>query len=87
MEKGLPIPREKEERVRPRYLSLRAWGLVMTFLGVAVVIGIAAEAGLKHGLWGLCPLAIGAALLVSAIGEKKDLQRRKHKEMERSQDT
>lgn len=76
MEKGLPLPEQEREEKNPRYLSLRAWGLVMTFLGVAVVIGISAEAGARHGMWGLCPLGIGAALLVAAYTEKKDLKMR-----------
>jgi hypothetical protein len=82
MDKGLPLPEKEREEKNPRYLSIRAWGLVMAFLGVAVVIGISAEAGLRHGMWGLCPLGVGAALLIAAYTEKKDLKMRERSHAE-----
>ena len=66
MEKGLEIPPEPQQKKPPRYLALRAWGLVFALLGAALVIGISAEAGIRHGVWGLVPGLIGVALLVAA---------------------
>jgi NADH:ubiquinone oxidoreductase subunit 3 (subunit A) len=73
MEKGIPIPEEPVKQSPPRYLAMRAWGLVFTLFGVALVVGISAEKGINHGLWGLLPLSIGVALLISAYMERKDL--------------
>lgn len=73
MEKGIDLPEPKEKRKRPRYLAIRAWGLVLFALGIAVLIGISAEAGFKHGLWGLTPLLVGLSLLLAASIEKRDL--------------
>ena len=73
MEKGIELPEEPIKTSPPRYLAMRAWGFVFSFIGIALVLGIAAEAGIRHGLWGLMPLSIGVALLVAAILEKKEL--------------
>lgn len=74
MEKGLPIPEEPVKTKPPRYLAIRTWGLVFFLLGVATVIGITAEAGIRHGVWGLMPLGLGLALLVAAVLERRDYQ-------------
>jgi hypothetical protein len=73
MEKGIPIPEPVRDEKRPAYLSIRAWGLVMFCLGVALVIAIGAAAGFRDGLWGLLPLSIGAGLLIGANLEKRDI--------------
>ena len=73
MEKGIELPEEPVKTSPPRYLAMRAWGFVLTFIGIATVIGISAEEGIQHGLWGLMPLSIGVALLVAAFLEKKEL--------------
>ncbi|MBN1885720.1 MAG: hypothetical protein JW876_09405 [Candidatus Krumholzibacteriota bacterium] len=72
MEKGIPIPEEPARLRPPRYLAIRAWGLVFLFVGIAVMVGIIAEAGIRHGLWGLIPTAMGAALLLSAQLERSE---------------
>jgi hypothetical protein len=73
MEKGIELPETPVKTSPPRYLAMRAWGLVFSLIGLALFIGITAEAGIRHGLWGLMPLSIGIALLVSANLEKKDI--------------
>lgn len=74
MEKGLAIPEEPVKKKAPRYLAIRAWGLVFFLLGVGTFIGITAEAGIRHGVWGLMPLGLGVALLLSAYMERRDYQ-------------
>jgi len=73
MEKGIELPEDPVKTSPPRYLAMRAWGFVFTFLGIALVIGITAAAGIQHGVWGLMPLSIGIAFLVAAYLEKKEL--------------
>ena len=73
MEKGMELPEDPIKTSPPRYLAIRTWGFVFTLLGIALVAGISAEAGLRHGAWGLLPTSIGIALLISAYLEKKDL--------------
>jgi hypothetical protein len=72
MEKGIELPEKPVKTSPPRYLAMRAWGLVFTFIGIALFTGIAAEAGIRHGMWGLMPLSIGVALLVAAYMEKRE---------------
>lgn len=74
MEKGLDIPVEPPKKKPPRYLAIRAWGLVFTLLGLALVIGISGAAGIRHGVWGLVPGMIGVALLVAARLEHAEYQ-------------
>ena len=73
MEKGIELPEEPIKTSPPRYLAMRAWGLVFTFIGIALVIGITAAAGIKYGVWGLTQMSIGFALLIAAYLEKKEL--------------
>ncbi len=73
MEKGIELPEDPVKMSPPRYLAMRAWGLVFTFIGIALVIGITAAAGIKYGVWGLTQLSIGIALLIAAYLEKKEL--------------
>ena len=72
MEKGIELPEEPVKVRPPRYLAMRAWGFVFTLIGIALVIGITAEAGFHHGLWGLMPMSIGVALLIAAYMERKE---------------
>ncbi len=80
MEKGLPIPTD-EEPVRqpgsPGYVRKRAWGLVLTFIGIAVVIsvGLTSSQGYHHASWGAVAIAIGVALLIAAALERKEAGR------------
>lgn len=73
MEKGIELPEDPIKTSPPRYLAMRAWGFVFALIGLATVIGITAEEGIKHGLWGLMPMSIGVALLVAAFMEKKEI--------------
>ncbi len=73
MEKGIELPKDPVKKSPPRYLAMRAWGFVFALIGIATVIGITAEEGIQHGLWGLMPMSIGIALLIAAYLEKKEL--------------
>ncbi len=75
MEKGIPIPEPPKKKRHPRYLAVRAWGLVMTFLGIALVVAISAQTEVKYGLWGLLPLAVGVGLILAAAYEKNEIAR------------
>jgi hypothetical protein len=72
MEKGMPIPQPPEVKKRPAYRTIRVWGLIFTAIGIAVTLGITAEAGIRHGLWGLIPLLVGIALLFAGNLEKRE---------------
>lgn len=72
MEKGIQIPEEPPVVKRPAYLSIRAWGFVLTLLGVALVVALWVTAGGKAGVWGLLPTAIGIAMLVAANRERNE---------------
>lgn len=76
IEKGLPIPPEpsSNECSRPGYVAARGWGLVLTFMGAALVISIslASDEGVRHGTWGIIVLAIGLGLLVASALEKRE---------------
>jgi hypothetical protein len=73
MEKGIELPEDPIKTSPPRYLAMRAWGFVFSLIGLATFIGITAEEGIQHGVWGLMPVSIGVALLVAAYMEKKDI--------------
>lgn len=81
MEKGIPIPEPKKEKRPPRYLAVRAWGLVMTLLGLALVVAISLQTGIRYGAWGLLPLAIGLGLIMAAGYEKRELAAREKSEL------
>jgi hypothetical protein len=72
MEKGIPVPEIPKVEKRPMYLRLRVWGLVFTFIGIALVITIWVTAGIRAGIWGLLGVAIGAAMLISARREMNE---------------
>lgn len=72
MEKGIPVPEMPKVVKRPVYLTLRAWGLILTLLGVALIIAISVTAGVRAGIWGLLPVAVGAAMLIAARKEEKE---------------
>ncbi|HUV36870.1 MAG TPA: DUF6249 domain-containing protein, partial [Patescibacteria group bacterium] len=72
MEKGISIPAEPPVEKRLAYLSIRAWGFVLTLLGVALVIALWVTAGAKAGVWGLLPTAVGVAMIVAASRERKE---------------
>jgi hypothetical protein len=77
MEKGIPIPVSEPlppKKEKPRYLAIRAWGLVITLIGVAVMISIAIGSDLRNGIWGLIPTGLGVGLLLAAWFEKRDME-------------
>ena len=78
MEKGMPVPElPKTEEHRPQYLKHRMWGLVLTFVGAAILIGRIVTDDLEHGVWwGAIPLAIGIALLIAGALERRDLEKK-----------
>ena len=72
MDKGIPIPEEPLVAKRPAYLTIRAWGFILTLLGVALVIALWVTAGGKAGVWGLLPTAVGLAMLFAANKEMRE---------------
>ncbi len=79
MEKGIPIPESapcQPKADKPRYLAIRAWGLVITLIGVAVMISITIgqQDDPRHGIWGLIPTGLGIGLLLAAWFERKDMK-------------
>ncbi|MDD4858319.1 MAG: DUF6249 domain-containing protein [Candidatus Krumholzibacteria bacterium] len=76
MEKGIPIPQETKpvQKVKPRYLAFRAWGLVITLIGLALVLSISVAKGIEAGIWGLIPTALGVGLLLASVLEKRDVE-------------
>jgi hypothetical protein len=81
MEKGIPIPESAPCRPKvdkPRYLAIRAWGLVITLIGVALIVSIAIgqQDDPRHGIWGLIPTGLGIGLLMAAWFEKRDMEKK-----------
>jgi hypothetical protein len=78
MEKGIPIPQETKPVVKekPRYLAIRAWGLVITFIGLGVILSVGIAVGFRDGVWGLIPTGLGGGLLLASWLEKRDIEKR-----------
>jgi len=77
MEKGIPVPEMPAcaPRVeKPRYLAIRAWGLVITLIGLALVFSIGIANDFTDGVWGLIPTALGVGLLLAGWLEKRDME-------------
>lgn len=77
MEKGIPIPEDPKAEKRPAFFTLRAWGLIITFVGLAIMISIGVSEGFKQGVWGLIPTGVGIGFLVAAMLEKRDWDSKK----------
>jgi hypothetical protein len=78
MEKGIPVPEMPAPSARkdkPRYLAIRAWGLVITFIGLAIVVSIGISSDFRDGVWGLIPMALGVGLLLAGWLEKRDMEK------------
>jgi hypothetical protein len=75
MEKGLPLPEPPPDRRKPVHSARRAWGLVMTGIGLSVWIGISVSEGGREGIWGLIPLFIGIALLIASVLDKREYEK------------
>jgi hypothetical protein len=78
IEKGIEVPplppeffhsRRGGDEPAPR--RHRRFGLVLTFLGVAITVALWGI-GTRHYLWGLVPLAIGLAYLLSGFLEARE---------------
>jgi len=76
MEKGIPLPEMPKEERRPAFLTLRAWGLIVAFVGLAIMISISIAQGFERGIWGLIPTSVGIGFLVAAMLEKRDWAKR-----------
>jgi hypothetical protein len=77
MEKGIPVPEmpaPAEPKNKPRYLAIRAWGLVITLIGLAIMISIGVANEFRDGVWGLIPTALGVGLLLAGWLEKRDME-------------
>jgi hypothetical protein len=77
MEKGIPIPESapcQPKAEKPRYLAIRAWGLVITLIGIAIMASVGIGSDLRNGIWGLIPTALGIGLLLAGRLEKRDME-------------
>ena len=73
LEKGIPLPEQPEKLPKPVHSARRAWGLVLTGIGIALVIGLATTDGAEGTWgWGFMPLAMGVAPLVAARFDKRE---------------
>jgi len=82
MEKGIAIPEPPVAEKKPVHSARRAWGLVMSGIGLTLTIALGVSQGFENGVWGLLPLGIGVGLLIAAALDKKELS-----EMVRSEKT
>ncbi len=76
MEKGIALPEMPKEEKRPTYLTLRAWGLIITFVGLAIIISITISEGFHEGIWGLIPTSVGLGFLVAAVLEERNVAKK-----------
>jgi len=68
IEKGADVPLPP-----PKVRNYRNQGLVWLFIGIACLIAIYISSGVIEGaIWGLCPVAIGIALLLIHKYENQD---------------
>jgi hypothetical protein len=72
MEKGIALPEMPREDKRPAYLTLRAWGLILLFVGLGITAANTISRGFENGIWGLIPTSVGIGFLIAAMLEKKD---------------
>ncbi|MFQ5512649.1 MAG: DUF6249 domain-containing protein [Candidatus Krumholzibacteriia bacterium] len=72
MEKGIELPGAPKKERRATYRSHRTRGLVMLAGGLMLTIALWVTAGAEGGVWGLVPLGIGLALLVSSAMERRE---------------
>ncbi|MFQ6070468.1 MAG: DUF6249 domain-containing protein [Candidatus Aminicenantales bacterium] len=74
IEKGVPLPPEKEKTVEERKRGLQVGGLITLFAGIGVFVSLFYLAGLKVAYLGAIPFAIGAGMLLASLllKEKKD---------------
>jgi hypothetical protein len=84
IEKGIelpPLPQDYYDGTRGRRSStpagMRRKGFILLFAGIALTVGLWGSGGARHGSfwWGLLPAAIGAAYLLTAFFDTRDLRR------------
>jgi len=76
MEKGLPVPEMPKEEQRPRSARHRTWGLVLTFLGVALIVLRLVYDSYGTLTAGVIVAAIGLAFLCAAWFDRRDAEKR-----------
>jgi hypothetical protein len=76
MEKGLPVPEMPKEEQRPRSARHRTWGLVLTFLGVALIVLRLVSDNYATMTGGVIVAAIGLAFLCAAWFDRRDAEKR-----------
>ncbi|MGD1048502.1 MAG: DUF6249 domain-containing protein [Candidatus Krumholzibacteriaceae bacterium] len=76
MEKGLPVPETPREEHRPRSARNRTGGLVLTFLGIALIILRLVSDNYGALTAGVIVAAIGIGLLLASWFEKRDAEKR-----------
>ena len=75
MEKGMPVPEMPKEEQRPRSARHRTWGLVLTFLGIALILLRFVSDSYGTLTAGVIVAAIGLAFLCAAWFDKRDAKR------------
>jgi len=76
MEKGLPVPEMPKEEQRPRSARHRTWGIVLTFLGVALIVLRLVSDNYATMTGGVIVTAIGLAFLCAAWFDRRDAEKR-----------
>jgi len=76
MEKGMPVPEMPKEEKKPAFARHRTWGLVLTFLGLALIILRVASNNFEAMTAGIVIAAIGLGLLCAAWFERRDMEKR-----------
>ena len=76
MEKGLPVPEMPKEEQRPRSARHRTWGLVLTFLGIALILLRFVSDSYGTLTAGVIVAAIGLAFLCAAWFDRRDAEKR-----------
>ena len=70
IEKGIEIPFKPKERKERDYRRL---GMLWTCVSIALTAALwVSSSSFIGGVWGLLPLAVGVAFLISSIGKKKE---------------
>ena len=76
MEKGMPVPETPREEKKPGCYRYRTWGLVLTFLGLALIILKFVSNNTDAVTGGVVVAAVGIGLLCASWFEKRDMEKR-----------
>jgi hypothetical protein len=71
MEKGIPIPEEPKTQDTPKHMRHLTWGLVLTFLGIALMILRLVSDNGKALTAGIVICSVGLALLCAGWLQKR----------------